>query len=221
MTAASSKGGPLLRLQFPLGEIPTLALRYSYGQDEQVIKLGELARDSGYFTRPAFLAVCAWKTERSKSRVARNSAEDVEEATRMALAANSEALRIQIPQALFGVSSATASVLLHLPHRDRYPILDYRALEALGVTGNIEVCCPSLRSERTQIIGRACGGRSALARRRVERQTTLRWARETAIAGYPARFRTRRRAHHGEARERAQRSHSAPDCRPSRHHSRF
>jgi hypothetical protein len=114
MTAASSKGGPLLRLQFPSGEIPTLTLRYWYGQDEQVIKLGEVARNSGYFTRPAFPAVCAWKTERSKSRVARNSEEDVEEATRMALATNFEGLRNQVPQALFGVSWATASVLLHL-----------------------------------------------------------------------------------------------------------
>lgn len=135
MTAASTKGGPLLRLQFPSNEIPTFALRYSYEQDEHVIKLGEAARNSGYFTRPAFLAVCAWKTERSKSRVARNSTEDVEEATRMALATKSESLRIQIPQALYGVSWATASVLLHLAHHDRYPILDYRALESLGVTG--------------------------------------------------------------------------------------
>ena len=35
--------------------------------------------------------------------------------------------------ALSGVRWPTASVLLHFGHRDRYPILDYRALEALGV----------------------------------------------------------------------------------------
>jgi hypothetical protein len=28
-------------------------------------------------------------------------------------------------------------VLLHFAHRDPYPILDYRALEALGITGQV------------------------------------------------------------------------------------
>ena len=50
MTAASSKRGPVLRLQFPSGEIPTLARRYSYEQDEHVIRLGDAARNSGYFS---------------------------------------------------------------------------------------------------------------------------------------------------------------------------
>jgi hypothetical protein len=57
----------------------------------------------------------------------------VEEATRLALAARSEALRIKLPMTLDGVSWPTASVVLHFAHQEPYPILDVRALHALGV----------------------------------------------------------------------------------------
>jgi hypothetical protein len=57
--------------------------------------------------------------------------------TRLALSTGRERLRIWIPMALSRVHWATSSVLLHVGHRDRYPILDYRALEALGVKGHV------------------------------------------------------------------------------------
>jgi hypothetical protein len=124
---------PPLRLQFSISEIPELAAHYSFEDDADVIRMGEAAGTRGYFTKHEFVTVCAWKTARSKPLVAANTAADVREATRLALSAISEALRIQIPMALHGVSWATSSVLLHLAHSDRYPIIDYRALEALGV----------------------------------------------------------------------------------------
>ena len=133
MTATHLSSIPRLRLQFSITEISELAGRYSFEDDADVIRMGEVARIRGQFTKPEFVKICAWKTERSKRLVTANSEADVEEATRLALAARSEALRIQIPMALRGVSWATASVLLHLAHTDRYPIIDYRALEALSV----------------------------------------------------------------------------------------
>jgi hypothetical protein len=117
-------------LQFPVGLIRDLAGKYGYADDEPVLRIGASAKVRGYFTKPEFVEVCRWKTPRSQPRVARNTAEEIEEATGLALAAKSEALRIEIPRALAG---ATASVLLHLAHTDPYPILDYRALEALGI----------------------------------------------------------------------------------------
>jgi hypothetical protein len=134
---------PALRLQFSISKIPELAARYRFEDDAHVIQVGEAARTRGHFTKPQLITVCAWKTARSKPLVAANSAADVEEATRLALAAGSEALRIQIPMALHGVAWGTSSVLLHLAHRDRYPIIDYRALEALGVH-NVPTCTLSL-----------------------------------------------------------------------------
>ena len=66
--------------------------------------------------------------------MARNSAESVEAATRIALSeSRGERERMEALRSLRGVEWATASVLLHLAYPERYPILDKRALHALGV----------------------------------------------------------------------------------------
>ena len=58
----------------------------------------------------------------------------MEASTRVALSAtSSERERIDALRSLRGVEWATASVLLHLAYPERYPILDVRALHALGV----------------------------------------------------------------------------------------
>jgi hypothetical protein len=57
----------------------------------------------------------------------------VEETTRIALSCDAEELRIGVLRSLRGVSWPIASAILHFGHRDRYPILDFRALEALGL----------------------------------------------------------------------------------------
>jgi hypothetical protein len=63
-----------------------------------------------------------------------NTADDVERATRVALSdLRSERERIEALRSLHGVEWPTASVLLHLSYAERYPILDNRALLALGV----------------------------------------------------------------------------------------
>jgi hypothetical protein len=133
VASLSVSSTPSLILQFPISRIRELAARYSFEDDASVMRMGEAARTRGHFTRPEFVTVCAWKTARSKPLVAANTEADVQEATRLALATSSEVLRIQIPMALNGVSWGTSSVLLHLAHRDPYPIIDYRALEALGL----------------------------------------------------------------------------------------
>ena len=126
---------PPFELQFRLAQIPELAARYDADGDIEAVRIGRTARARGFFTKPEFVTVCAWKTVRSKPRVATNTPTEIEEATRLALATESEALRIQVPMALCGVSWGTASVLLHLAHRDPYPIIDFQALEALGRPG--------------------------------------------------------------------------------------
>jgi phytoene dehydrogenase-like protein len=64
--------------------------------------------------------------------------QEVRSATRTALARNStERERMRVLRALHGVQWPTASVLLHLADPDRWPILDVRALHALGVRGRV------------------------------------------------------------------------------------
>ena len=121
-------------LQFPLEQVPEYAARYSYEDDVEVLGIGRAARDRGYYTREEFVTVCRWKTPRSGPLVAENSADVVEALTRAALNDTSrERQRLDALRSLRGVEWATASVLLHLAYPERYPILDKRALHALGV----------------------------------------------------------------------------------------
>ena len=55
------------------------------------------------------------------------------EITGFALATEDEGARIQSLTLLDGVSWPTPSVILHLFHRDPYPILDFRALWSLSL----------------------------------------------------------------------------------------
>jgi hypothetical protein len=125
-----------LVLQFPLTRVRDYAARFDDAGDAAALAIGRAARRRGHYTRDEFVAACRWKTPRSAPLVARNTARDVEAATRAALGpARSAGERMQALRALHGVEWATGSVLLHLAYPDRYPILDVRALHALGVTG--------------------------------------------------------------------------------------
>jgi GTP pyrophosphokinase len=125
---------PRFALQFPIGQVREYASRYAYADDEEVIAIGLAARARGYYTRNEFIKVCRWKTPRSSSRAAQNNDQSVQDATRTALAAtSSEAQRMKALRSLHGVEWPTASVFLHLAYPERYPILDQRALQALGV----------------------------------------------------------------------------------------
>jgi hypothetical protein len=92
------------------------------------------ARRRGHYLRDEFIRVCKWKSERSRSYAAKNTARAVGVATRVALSeASTDRERVKALRSLHGVDWATASVLLHLAYPERYPILDQRALQAFGV----------------------------------------------------------------------------------------
>jgi hypothetical protein len=122
-------------LQFPPDEIAALAARFGDSDDEACRRAGAAARARGRYTRGEFLLLCAWKSARSRPLVAANSTAAIGRATRAALAATDEGMRMQALLALEGVGVPTASVLLHFARPGEYPILDVRALESLGVKG--------------------------------------------------------------------------------------
>jgi hypothetical protein len=123
-----------VRLQFDPAEIGALAARFPPGDDAPVAALGATAARRAHYTRGEFLAVCEWKSPRSRPLVAENSRAAVTRATRRALSAPGERDRIEALLALRGVGFPTASVLLHFADPAAYPILDVRAVEALGET---------------------------------------------------------------------------------------
>lgn len=121
-------------LKFDPIEIPQLASRFDYSKDEAaILQIKPSLESKGFLSLEELQIICEWKTSRSRSRVAKNTSVDVEECTRVAFSTNSERLRIGALCLLEGVEYPTASVMLHFLHPDPYPILDYRALEALGV----------------------------------------------------------------------------------------
>lgn len=129
------KPKPVFQLRFAHREIPGLARAYVNG-DRRAVDLPAISRAvrrRGHYTKREFLAVCRWKSERTKKWCASNSADEVEIITRAALTSSDERVRIETLTMLNGVSWPTASVLLHFGHKDPYPILDYRALWAVGI----------------------------------------------------------------------------------------
>ena len=116
------------------GKLQSLAGKYPAEYDHEIESvLAPQVKKRGYFSKPEFEQICAWKTPRSKPKVAGNSAEFIEAATRTALSTASEQLRVEVLTLLHGVSWPTASVVLHFCHQEPYPILDVRALWSLGV----------------------------------------------------------------------------------------
>ena len=77
--------------------------------------------------------MCAWKTVRSRPRLAANTEAAIVDATGRSLSAGDEATRIAALLELEGVGVPTASTLLYFAFPDDYPILDIRALQSLGV----------------------------------------------------------------------------------------
>jgi hypothetical protein len=124
------------KLQFEIREVASIAARFPGAGDAEALAIGRAVRVRGYYTRAEFRTVCRWKTPRSGPLVVTNTAPQVKRATAIALAdGTDERERMRALRELRGVNWATASVILHLADPDRYPILDVRALDALGIRG--------------------------------------------------------------------------------------
>jgi predicted RNase H-like nuclease len=123
----------VFRMRFPTSEVMYWAARYAYADDAEVEAIGEAARKRGWFARDEFLRVARWKSPRGQRLCEENDEAVVKALTQLALSTADEAERIGALTRLHGVQFPTASVLLHLAHRDPYPIIDFRALWSLGV----------------------------------------------------------------------------------------
>jgi hypothetical protein len=125
---------PQFSIRFPKSEVSAWAQRHSDDKEASVLEIGMRSRNAGYYTRDDFWAVCEWKTRgRPRRHYQRNSEEDIRRATTVALSSADEETRIRSLTDLHGVLWPTASVFLHLAHKEPYPILDVRALWSLQV----------------------------------------------------------------------------------------
>ncbi len=90
-------------------------------------------QQAGCLTVEQLKQVALWKAPRAARHIDRNYPAYVREVTGWALNAESERARIETLTIIDGVRWPTASVILHLFHRDPYPILDFRALWSVGL----------------------------------------------------------------------------------------
>jgi hypothetical protein len=124
----------VFKLRVTESQIPLWADRYSNAVNDGHLRddLRPTVLKRGYLNRDEFLAICKWKTQRTKSRCATNDEFIIRTISRAAFATDDEALKIDLLRTLRGVEWATASTLLHFCDERPYPILDYRALWSLG-----------------------------------------------------------------------------------------
>jgi hypothetical protein len=123
------------RLQ--IHQIPDFLARYNRdheGEDDELVARRERIRRQGRMQLKDLCAVCKWKAARAAGHARKNTDNEVKEITRLAFAARSERVRVEVLQVLHGVSYPTASVVLHFYHRDTYPVLDFRALWSMRIS---------------------------------------------------------------------------------------
>jgi len=119
----------------PLKRVPYRSLRAllrrelitqeDLGTEALIRRLAHVKR-AGRFTRAEFLAMCRWKSPRSRRHYERSGAATIRRVSTAALAVRDEQARIAHLVALPGVSVATASAILTLIDPVRYGVLDIR-----------------------------------------------------------------------------------------------
>lgn len=123
----------IFHLQFAPAQIKQLAARYLYEDDTDALQAGKriAAGDCG---RANLEAIFRWKTGgRGISRLRYNSDVEIRDALRLAVNAETERAAISVLCGLSGVEIPVASAILTAIDPERYTIIDFRALEALGV----------------------------------------------------------------------------------------
>jgi hypothetical protein len=127
------------QLQPPETELQELAEQYWKKADEKEQKLEKAAFEAGEsirngdFTLANLEAIVRWKAERAVQFLIGNSNEKIRRV--LAVAANPEATTETAMMALLelkGVDLPMASAILAAIYPERYTVLDFRALEALG-----------------------------------------------------------------------------------------
>jgi hypothetical protein len=93
----------------------------------------DAARAAGFVSKSLFIRLARWKSVRNTPRYQSNSEADVRAATSAAFAETDDATALRALMRLRGVGLRTASAILHWMRPDRFPILDFRMLAALGI----------------------------------------------------------------------------------------
>lgn len=128
-----------IRFQLDLDRAELIRLKDKYLKNAR-----ELAREGaafaagcriagGEYSKSPLLPIFCWKSHRPKSLLATNTDADVADALRLATSATTERAAIAVLCGLRGVLVPVASAILTATFPDRFTVIDFRALETLGV----------------------------------------------------------------------------------------
>jgi hypothetical protein len=136
------KGPPEFELQYDPADIPKFAKEYldyldtllpdDYRQDRVMEAAGKRIASKD-FSRANLKAICKWKSPRSVGLLDDNSNAEIEQALEQAMSTVDVKVAIGSLKTLVGVGVKTASAILTAIYPERYTVLDFRALQALGV----------------------------------------------------------------------------------------
>ena len=98
-----------------------------------VLKAGQQIK-GGQYARRNLEIIFEWKTNgRGRSRLAKNTDEDITDALRLAIEAKTDRAAIAVLMGLNGIQVPVASAVLTAIDPERFTIIDFRALESLNV----------------------------------------------------------------------------------------
>ena len=100
--------------------------------DDEAFQAGQRIR-SGDYSRANLVKLVEWKSVRRLGLIAENSDSEIADALRLALCASEPRSAFGVLMALRGVGTPMASAILTVLDQDRYTVIDYRAMESLGV----------------------------------------------------------------------------------------
>jgi hypothetical protein len=123
-------------LQFDCSQVNGLAARYLkqyQGEDEEALKAGSSIA-GGDYRRKNLKAIVRWKSQRRIALIDENRDPEIADALRLAINATTVRSAIAVLCGLNGVEVRVASAILTAIDQQTYTILDFRALESLGIT---------------------------------------------------------------------------------------
>jgi len=123
-----------MKLKFEETKIAEISKQYVPDDKEKdLIQLKDSVISQKYLTSEQLYKVAKWKSPRRAELIKENSEKYIKEITSFSFKANNEKAKIERLTLLSGVGWPTASVILHLFHDGKYPILDFRALWSLSL----------------------------------------------------------------------------------------
>ena len=113
-------------------ELPKWSARYDTKGDDEALAAGTRVA-SGDYSAENLGVIFKWKTRnRGVSRLSKNTAAEIADALRLAILAETDRSAISVLRGLSGVETPVASAILTTINPERYTVIDFRALHALG-----------------------------------------------------------------------------------------